>query len=200
MAAKIASMQGKSEARIWLAVLGALCAVCIPTGVWAHGGGAPQLTGEEAGPYRLYAWTSPDPWRAGDVHIDIAVAQPALQGAEVPVTDASVRLRLTGPDNGQPIEMVAQPLEILNSFYYEADFELPAPGLWQVDIQVATPDGEGSAGFTVEALPPRTVNWLLVGGGALVFVAATALWAMWSNPGNAPQSRQTGTEATKHVQ
>jgi hypothetical protein len=170
-------------------MLATLLTAFLPAGLWAHGGGAPQLTGAEAGPYRLYAWTSPDPWRAGDVHIDIAVAQPALQGAEIPVADADVRLRLLGPGNGTQLEMTAEPLEMLNSFYYEADFGLPESGLWQIDIQVATADGQGSAGFSVEALPAREVNWLLVGGGALVFVLATALWTAWSNQGHSAQPR-----------
>ena len=65
----------------------------------AHGGGTPRLTNAEAGPYRVYAWSEPDPLLAGDVHLSVVLTVPAesrpadptqRSGTQVeePVTDA----------------------------------------------------------------------------------------------------------------
>jgi hypothetical protein len=68
----------------------------------AHGGGVPQLTNAPAGPYRVSAWTQPDPPRAGTLHLSIAVSAPQPGAAEAEagdvVLDAAVRVRqrLTG--------------------------------------------------------------------------------------------------------
>jgi hypothetical protein len=158
----------------------------------AHGGGVPQLTGAEAGPYRVYAWTSPEPWRAGTVHIDVAVAKPAMSTGEVPVTDVQVFVRLVGPEGTAPIEKQAVPLALLNSFYYEAEFELPVSGLWQIEIDVTAQEGHGTTGFALEALPPRTVNWTLVGGGITVLFVVVALMAAWSRNATPQQAQKPG--------
>lgn len=177
-----------------------LVGIISPKALWAHGGGTPQLAGDAAGPYRVYAWTSPEPWREGDVHIDVAVAEPAQgadaqPGAEIPVTDAEVHLQVTHVESGTTIEMPADPLVFLNSFYYEADFELPESGVWQVEIHVSTAEGAGSTGFEIEALPPREIDWLFLGGGLGALVATAALWAYWSSSGQpaAPQPPRRGS-------
>jgi hypothetical protein len=84
-------------------------------------------------------------------------------------------------------------LVYLNSFYYEIDFELPEPGMWQVEIQVVDANAGGSAVFPVEALPPREINWLFMGGGIAAIVGAAVLWAIWSRPSPSPAPRKART-------
>ena len=170
---------------VWL---GALLFALSATAVYAHGGGAPQLTNAEAGPYRVFVWTQPEPWRAGDVHISIAVTLPPPEDATVdegvtnnvldtPVMDAAVSVTLSQPDDpGHSVTVQAAPQEQLGNLYYEADVALPAPGEWRVVIDVSGADGNGSVAFVAEALPARSVNMLLVLGG--VGVAALALAAL----------------------
>lgn len=190
-----------------LGALGACALILAPVRLSAHGGGTPQLTGAEAGPYRLYAWTEPEPWRAGDVHIDIAVAIPAPSAAgeagEVPVTEADVQIRLHNAISDERLNLNATPLEFLNSFYYESSFELPSAGNWQVEILVRGAEGEGRAAFHIEAEAARQLNWLLIGGGAGILVVAGALGVLWSRNDTTPSPRaserrtqqQTGTQA-----
>ena len=49
----------------------------------AHGGGTSQLSNAEAGPYRVFAWTTPEPWRAGEVHVTVAVTLPPPAGTVI---------------------------------------------------------------------------------------------------------------------
>ena len=62
-----------------------LLLVLVSTGrsVHAHGGGTPRLTAEPVGPYSLFAWTEPEPMRAGDVHVTLAVTTPPPADAVV---------------------------------------------------------------------------------------------------------------------
>lgn len=150
----------------------------------AHGGGAPQLTNADAGPYRLFAWTQPEPWRAGEVHISVGVTLPPAAGTTVdegvtnnaldtPVTDAIVVVTLT-PANGvgQSLTVEALPLEQLGSLYYEADAILPTAGEWRVRVDVTGPEGHGSADFVTQVLPARSNKMLYALGGLVAALLA----------------------------
>lgn len=104
----------------------------------------------------------------------------------MPVIDAHVQVVLNHATSAQTLTLTATPLEFLNSFYYETDFELPEAGVWDIEIQVEGERGTGAAGFSIEALPPRPVNWTLVGGGAFTLVVAIVLWAIWSRQAVTP--------------
>jgi len=156
-----------------------------PAAVWAHGGGTPRLTNAPAGPYRIYAWSEPEPWRVGEVHLSLAVVMPnpdtTSNQSEVPVNDADVRVTFAPSDGSRtPWVVTAVNQTLLNSVYYEADTALPAPGVWRVTVAADGPEGAGSVEFTLEALPPRTVNWLWVGGAGVVVVIMAGLGAVWS--------------------
>lgn len=171
--------------------------VATPMSALAHGGGTPRLTNAPAGPYRVYAWSDPEPWREGEVHLSLAVTLPAADaqaqpGAqlETPVVDAEIAVILTPVGGGDAIRLTATRQPFLNDFYFEADTLLPAAGLWTVAIEIDGPAGPGSSSFQVEALTPRTLNWTLLaaGIGILVLIAALAgLWPRRQDPNAAPR-------------
>jgi hypothetical protein len=173
--------------------------------VLAHSGGTPRLTAAPVGPYRLYAWSDPEPWRVGEVHLSLVVAQPADNAAtggqvETPVADADVTVVLTPvAAPGQPITVRATPQEQLGTLYYEVDAALPTAGSWQVDIAVSGPNGGGDAGFTIEVLPAQRLNWWLVGGAGVTLLIAVALMGVWSRqrPAAAAPTRRAEHRAAR---
>lgn len=183
----------------WLVVAALLVCALFPAPLLAHGGGTPQLTSVEAGPYRVYAWTEPEPWRVGEAHLSIAVTKPNPDGTstqvELPVTDADIQVTFT-PVTDPSAAIVVQGTHetLLENIYYEADTILPSEGDWIVTIVVQGVEGSGEAGFTLEALPPRTINWSLVGAAGGVLVVLLALMAVWSRAQQsaAPQTARPG--------
>lgn len=162
-----------------------------PSTVLAHGGGTPQLTDADAGPYRVFAWTEPEPWRADEVHLTVVVTLPPPADSVVddsvvnnqlakPVNDANVGVGFISLENSElGFDLPAQLQALGNNTSYELDTTLPAAGLWQIDISVDGPDGQGEASFQIEALPARELNWtLILGGVALMLLAVGAIgWA-----------------------
>jgi hypothetical protein len=182
----------------WVAVAALILGALLPTSIFAHGGGTPRLTSAEAGPYRLYAWTEPEPWRVGEAHLSIAVTKPNPDATstqvELPVTDAAVEVTFSPTaDPSAAIVVQGTHQTLLENIYYEADTVLPSAGEWTVTITARGAEGTGEAGFTLEALPPRAVNWTLVGaaGGVLVvLLAVMAIWSRAQQPAPAPTPRR----------
>jgi hypothetical protein len=163
-------------------IIGALCLLVIlmpaagPAArpAVAHGGGAPQLTNEPVGPYLLSLWSDPDPAVVGALHLTLAVADAAsgapVTAAEVTVTARNGATRLTAPASHEGA---------LVPEFYEVDFDLPAAGEWQFDINISGEAGSGQAGFALTAAAGAT-NWLLIalvglGGAAAGWVG----WLLW---------------------
>lgn len=153
----------------------------------AHGGGAPRLTGEMAGPYRIFAWTQPEPLRVGDIHLSIGVVQAASgndpSGATLdkPVTDATVTVSLRSPTSDtEPLTILAVPQVQLGSYYYEADATLPTPGDWRFTIEVNSHLGSGSTTFVGTVVGPREFNWLLIGVAAVLLLCLLGLIGLWN--------------------
>lgn len=155
------------------------------TAAVAHGGGAPQLTAAPAGPYRLFAWTSPDPWRVGSAHTTVAVTLPTADGRDAPVSGAQITVVYAPADGASPpLRMTAVEGSGAQLGFYEADAILPAAGVWAVTILVAGEAGSGEAGFTLSVLPAESgVNWGLVavGAAALTLIAGVGIAAWLSN-------------------
>lgn len=170
-----------AAALVGLAV-GLAALLALPLAAQAHGGGTPRLTDAPAGPYRVYAWSLPEPFRAGEVHIDVALtlAGESESALQEPVTDADVELRFTPAAGGEPIVFQAVPQRFFNGAFYEAPVTLPAEGSWRIAVNVQGPAGSGVTEFDVEALPARTVNWGLVGGGAVALAGLAALGGLLS--------------------
>ena len=173
-----------------LALITALVLVPSAHRLYAHGGGTPRLTNVPVGPYFLYAWSEPEPWRVGEVHLSLAVTKPnpdsSSNQVEIPVTDVEITVTYTPMVNNAvdtavaPIVVQAVRQEFLSDFYYEADPTLTREGDWQISIDVVGPEGSGSTQFMMETLPARTLNWTLIGSAGGVLVVALALLAIWS--------------------
>lgn len=171
--------------RRWLAALvGSFTVAALLTApLYAHGGGAPRLTDEVAGPYRIFAWTQPDPLRIGEMHLSIGVVAAAKNavGLDEAVTDATVTVHLA-PTTGAiaPVQVVAVLQEQLGSYYYEADATLPNPGEWRFTIEVRGAAGNGNAAFVSEVLAAQQINWYLIIVAGLLLMALLGLIGLWN--------------------
>jgi hypothetical protein len=173
----------------------ALILLFAPGSTQAHGGGLPQLINAEAGPYWVSVWTQPDPIRAGDFHVTVAVSEAPKPGASTReagelVLDATVLVQAESVSQvGESLVAPATRNNAVNKLFYEADLTLPTEGEWRVDIHVNGASGAGNAGFDVEALPPSAFNtlfslgWPLWAGLSLILVAI-GWWAQMSRRRN----------------
>jgi hypothetical protein len=159
----------------------------------AHGGGTSRLDDAVAGPYRVFAWTQPEPLRVGDAHFSVAVTELVAQnnGLDVPVTDAQVTLQLWPAGETAPALVVqALPQSFLNGTFYEADVQLPTTGQWHAKIEVTGAQGSGNVTFTAEVLAARQINWLLIGVATVVLVALLALIGLWARLQSSPVQKE----------
>ncbi|MCG3211672.1 MAG: hypothetical protein FOGNACKC_05318 [Anaerolineae bacterium] len=144
----------------------------------AHGGGYPQLTNAEAGPYRVSVWTQPQPLTTDQAHFSVAVFTPLAEGFNtgLPVLDADVELILIPRNNGAAgLVLPIRRTNSVNKLYYETDVQLPTTGHWDVEINVSGDAGTGRASFSIDVQSPPIKNyWVL--WGSVAFVAMVALW------------------------
>jgi hypothetical protein len=134
-------------------------------GIWcapvSADGGSLRLSGKKGG-YQVTVFTAPTPFRAGAVDIS-ALVQDASTGD--PMTQMQVTVRMTKP--GSPaLEYPATTEAATNKLFRAAQFELPEPGRWEMQVQV-----EGLHGLTVfsaeveaaEPLPRWQQMWPWIG-------------------------------------
>lgn len=170
-----------------VALIGSIVLHLPATPLSAHGGGVPRLTDAVAGPYRIFAWTQPEPLRVGDIHLSIAVVKGARSGEQSaagldePITDATVNITL------QPVDQEAASLQVpallqqqLGSYYYEADATLPTAGDWRFTIEVSGTLGAGRVAFAGAVSPARQINWTLVITAGVLLVGLLVLIGVWN--------------------
>lgn len=194
----------------WILFLLVAVIVLSPRMALAHSGGVAQLTNVPAGPYRVYAWTLPDPWQSGEAHVSIVITLPAnreqdgsvvANQPEQVVTDAEVTVQFVPLDPpGHTIEVVAVLGTDLAGIYYEADTVLPAPGEWQTTINVSGAEGTGSATFVETVVPPKGINWILVGGGAGALILIVGLIGWWSGRDDGDEDEEYNDEEDDAVE
>jgi hypothetical protein len=138
-------------------------------GTWcapACGDGGTIRMSEKRGGYLITVFSAPAPFRAGPVDISVLV-QDALTGEPVP--DAHVTVRVSKP--GQPaMDYPATREAATNKLLHAAQFELPEPGGWQLEVQVEGVDGAAVIGGELEAaapLPRWRELWPWIGWPAL---------------------------------
>jgi hypothetical protein len=138
--------------------------------VAAHGGGKQQVGGEVLGPFRVYVWTSPEPWRVGEAHTTVAVTRTLEGEGETPAT--GVQVFVVYAQDGQSERVAALEQTGPQAGFYEADGQVATAGEWQVTVEVAGPEGGGKVSFVEAVQPANAVNWWLIGGGTLVLLLA----------------------------
>jgi hypothetical protein len=131
----------------WL-FLGAWCASA------CGDGGTVRMSEKRAG-LLITVFSAPTPFRVGPVDISVLV-QDALTGEPAPQTP--VRVRMTKP--GRPaLDYLATPEAATNKLLRAAQFELPEPGVWEIEVQVEGMHGPAVIRCELEAAPPLP-KWL----------------------------------------
>lgn len=126
----------------WL-LLPMLCAPAIADG------GEVRLSGIKSG-YRITVFSAPTPFRAGTVDISVLV-QDASTGD--PMTQVLVTVRMT-KSGRVALEYPATSQTATNKLLHAAQFELPEPGRWEIQVQVEGLNEPTVIGGEVEAAEP----------------------------------------------
>jgi len=187
---KCRRLKGTVFVSLVIGILASIFAPAFAPPLYAHGGGTPRLTSVPVGPYRLYAWTDPEPWRVGPAHVSLAVTKlnpdTSSNQVEIPVTDVAITVTYrpmvnNGVDpSAAPIVLEAVKQDFLGTFYYEVATDLTREGDCQVDVDVSGPEGSGSQQFLMKSLPALSLNWTVIIGAGAALVVLLALIAMWS--------------------
>jgi hypothetical protein len=136
---------------------------CPPAGA---DGGLLRLSAKKGG-YQISVFTSPTPLRAGPVDISVLV-QDSLTGEPMP--GAQVALYMARRGQRARVYRATQEAAT-NKLFRAVQFELPAPGHWEMEVQVEGPRGLAVMGGAVEAakpLPRWREIWPWFGWPALV--------------------------------
>lgn len=157
----------------------------LSTAARAHGGGYPQISNQEVGPYRVSVWTQPQPLRAGsEAHFTIAVSKPLgdpgtgsiAKNAGTPALGANVQIELISiTGNADTLMLQAERGTGINKLYYETDVEMPAIGRWEVYLVISGDEGSGSTRFEIDVEPPSHTRWILWASAAVI--GLTAAWS-----------------------
>jgi hypothetical protein len=117
-------------------------------------GGSVRLS-EKKGGYQITVFSAPLLFRAGAVDISVLV-QDALTGE--PLAPARVTVRMT--KTGQPaLEYPATQEVATNKLLYAAQFDLPVPGRWHLEVRVEGLQQLAVVGCDLEAAEPLP-RWL----------------------------------------
>jgi hypothetical protein len=113
-------------------------------------GGSLRLSGKK-GDYQISVFTAPTPFRAGAVDIS-ALVQDASTGD--PMTEVQVTVRMS-KSGRLALEYPATTEAATNKLFRAAQFELPEPGRWELQVQVEGLHGLAVIGGLVEAAEPE---------------------------------------------
>jgi hypothetical protein len=106
-----------------------------------------MLWSRAVGGYRITVFAAPTPFRAGAVDIS-ALVQDASTGD--PMTPVKVTVRMTKP--GRPaLEYPATAEAATNKLFRAAQFELPEPGRWALEVEVQGSQGQAVTGGQLDA-------------------------------------------------
>jgi hypothetical protein len=118
-------------------------------------GGTVRLS-EQKGNYRITVFTSPTPLRAGPVDISVLVQDNAT-GEVVPEVQVTIKAVQRG--SGVTLRHPATTEAATNKLYYAANFDLPEPGWYSVEVSLDGVLGRAQVWFEVEAAEPLP-SWL----------------------------------------
>ncbi|HLJ93758.1 MAG TPA: hypothetical protein VKU02_11270 [Gemmataceae bacterium] len=137
-----------------------------PSSVVRADGGTLRLSRRQGG-YWITIFTAPMPLRAGPVDVSVLVQDGQTRE---PLPQAQVTVRMTQPGQ-QALACPATTEAATNKLLRAAPFELPAPGRWELEVQVEGVHGSAVMGCQLEAahaLPRWMQIWPWIGWPALV--------------------------------
>jgi hypothetical protein len=117
-------------------------------------GGSVCLSGKR-GSYQITVFAAPTPFRAGPVDMSVLVQDASTGG---PITQVEVTVRMT-KSGRLALEYPATSESATNKLLQAAQFELPEPGRWAVEVQVQGSTGRAVIGGELEAAGPSP-RWL----------------------------------------
>jgi hypothetical protein len=111
-------------------------------------GGTVRLS-EQQGKYRITVFTAPTVLRAGPVDVSVLV-----QDADTGEAASGVEVTIEAVRRGSPdvaLRHRATTEAATNKLYYAANFDLPEPGWYAVEVSIDGPLGEAEVDFEMEA-------------------------------------------------
>ena len=116
---------------------------------------------QEAGPFTVSVFTTPEPLRAGPADVSVLVQDRATH--EV-LLEAEVTLVLRGPDGAQ-VMLPASRAQARNKLLQAAALDLPLPGAWTLSVTVRRGLEEATVACDIPvepAAPPLRAVWPLL--------------------------------------
>lgn len=156
----------------------------------AHGIGKPQILNADTGPYLISVWTDPDPLRADEAHIVVAVINPETR--EPIVTEVVVNVRMRSLERTETLISQTAESDDTNLLLFAAEFnDQVTDGRWEVGVAATGDRGIGEeVTFEVSISPARGFNLLWIGiGGLAVLVIAWVVSMGRGKPAGAPPQR-----------
>jgi hypothetical protein len=121
----------------------------------AFADGGSMCLSQDKGGYRITVFSAPTPFRAGPVDLSVLVQDPSTGD---PLTQVLVTVRMT-KSGGQSLEYPATSEAATNKLFQAAQFELPEPGPWALEVRVQGSHGLAMIGGKLEAAEPSP-RWL----------------------------------------
>jgi cytochrome c oxidase assembly factor CtaG len=121
---------------------------------WGHHGGEVRLM-EKTGPFLITVFSDPTPLRVGPVDISVMV-QDGDSGRPILDAEVTVQLQQYGA-GGPPIITQVTRQNATNKLLYAASVDLPASGLWELQVTAQHQAQAADVACMVTAGPPRSV-------------------------------------------
>lgn len=132
----------------------ALLLLCAATSALADGGRV--RLHEQAGPFIVTLFTTPDPLRPGEADFSVAVERSGQEGLD---QDADVTFTLTPAEGqGRPIVLHASHAQATSRFLQAANFTLPHSGVWNIAIHLREGTDQGSCHGQIDVLAPNLIT------------------------------------------
>jgi cytochrome c oxidase assembly factor CtaG len=155
---------------------------------WGHHGGEVRLM-EKAGPFLITVFSDPTPLRVGPVDLSVLV-QDGDSGRPILDAEVTVRLQERGT-GGPPIITQATRQNATNKLLYAALVNLPAPGLWELQVTAQYQAHAADVACMVTAAQPRSMprSWWLYAALLSVMIGGVALH-QWHRRHRGERSRE----------
>jgi len=121
-------------------------------------GGTVRIS-QQQGNYRITVFTSPNPVRAGPVDVSVFVQDQATLQPDLNVL-VTIKARRRGSD-APALVHPATSETATNKLYLAANFDLPEPGWYTLEVSVSGALGDAKVGFELEADEPAPASWVL---------------------------------------